>query len=199
MNSYRPMCELRVIIITIFLLLSLVATAQARSDYDVGTGIGFVSGSPDGTNFAQSFQMDWRIVNGRNSILGRFWTSVGPYVQFVPPGPYMHVAGAIVARLHWHFLDHFIEDCDDCKLHHALTLSPFIGMGGMHAQLNQAGGITQDFSYYSPVGLSLDYDFLRRFGVSVNFVHNFHDLNVGNGGGHDRGSEAFFFTIRFNL
>ncbi len=197
MRNWQHTYRFRVFLGAVVLLLGVVSTAQARSDYDLGTGIGFVSGSPDGTNFAQSFQMDWRVVSERHSTLGRFWTSIGPYIQFVPPGPYMHVAGAVVTRLHWHFLD---KPCGGCKLANALALSPFVGMGGIHAQLrNQADSIVQDFSYYAPVGVSLDYDLLRRFGISVNFVHNFHDLKVGNGGGHDRGSEAFFFTVRFNL
>ncbi|MDC8450866.1 MAG: hypothetical protein LV473_21280 [Nitrospira sp.] len=131
MKNYRPIYEFRVIISAAFLLLVLVGAVHARSDYELETGVGFVSGSPDGTHFAQSFQMDWRIIRERNSRFGRFSTSIGPYVQFVPPGPYMHIGGAVVARIHWHFLDYFLASCDDCKLSKkALLLSPFVGMGG---------------------------------------------------------------------
>ena len=202
--------ELLVLLVALVLLLLGIATsAQAYRDYEIGTGIGFVSGSPDGTNFAQSFQLDWRVARERTSKLGRLSTSIGPYVQFVPPGSYMQIAGAIVGRLRWHFLDRVRvrAHCDACQviniintLKNDLVLSPFAGMGGIHAQLsNEAGNTAQDFSYYTVVGISLDYDLMRRVGASLSFAHNFHDLNMGNGAGQDRGSDAFFFSVRIKL
>lgn len=178
------------------LLLLMASAAEGKTDYEVGTGIGLVSGSPSGTNFAESFQFDWYVNKEGETRAGRIATSIGPYLQFVPPGSYTQIAGAMVSRLHWHFLDRIT----DSKFRDNFLLVPFLGLGGVHAELKDTGGGTsRDMSYYSTLGLSLDFDFYKRYGLSATFVHNFHDLNPGNGLGHDRGSEGFFFSVRFRL
>jgi hypothetical protein len=181
-------------IASIMSLLFLANNAEARNDYDLGTGIGFVSGSPNGTNFAESFQLDWYVNKEGETKAGRISTSIGPYVQFVPPGSYTQIAGALVSRLHWNFLDKIT----DLKLKDNVLLVPFLGLGGVHAELKNDGG-SKDMSYYSALGMSLDFNFYKRYGISATFVHNFQDLNLGSGMGHDRGSEGFFFSVRFRL
>lgn len=167
--------------------------AQARSSIEYGQDIGFVSGSPDGTNFAMQFSMDWHSNKG---------FSIGPMVQFVPPGDFMMIAGALATKYRYD-LKQYTGTIETPIIRNIIPSSvvPFLGMGGMHTFLRRGSGPDRfeghDSSYYVPLGVGVEWELHKSFSLSATFVHNFHDISYGDQFGHDRGSEAAFFGLRY--
>jgi hypothetical protein len=164
---------------------------EARSTIDYGQEIGFVSGSPDGTNFAMQFTMDWHSNKG---------FSIGPMIQFVPPGDFMMIGGALATKYRFELPKPTDHETDWIgKL--VPSVVPFLGMGGMHTFLRRGSGADRfeghDSSYYVPLGVGVEWELHKSFSLSANFVHNFHDISYGDQFGHDRGSEAAFFGLRY--
>ncbi len=172
------------------------AQTEARSSIDYGQDIGVVSGSPDGTNFAMQFTMDWHVSKG---------FSIGPMIQFVPPGDFMMIGGALATRYRYD-LKQYTSNFESEWLRTISPLMPtsvvpFLGMGGMHTFIRRGNGADRfeghDSSYYVPLGVGVEWELHKSFSLSATFVHNFHDISYGNQFGHDRGSEAAFFGLRY--
>jgi hypothetical protein len=168
------------------------AQAEARSTIDYGQDIGVVSGSPDGTNFAMQFTMDWHSNKG---------FSIGPMIQFVPPGDFMMIAGALATRYRIDLRNLLDLEPDSIKRKLTPSIVPFLGMGGMHTFLRRGSGADRfeghDSSYYVPLGVGVEWELHKSFSLSATFSHNFHDISYGDQYGHDRGSEAAFFGLRY--
>jgi hypothetical protein len=181
-------------LLTIGIVIWAEDRSHARSSIDYGQDIGVVSGSPDGTNFAMQFTMDWHSNKG---------FSIGPMIQFVPPGDFMMIGGALATRYRYD-LKEYTGNFETNLIRKLLPTSvvPFLGMGGMHAFIRRGSGADRfeghDSSYYVPLGVGVEWELHKSFSLSATFVHNFHDISYGNQFGHDRGSEAAFFGLRYH-
>ena len=183
--------------ISVGLVISLMSVANANpaeallkglEQWEYGSGMGFISGSPDGTKFGMVFTADYYPKNTDFSI--------GPMIQLIPPGDFTLIAGAVVGRYHFDLHRLFPSLAE-----RRLQLVPFMGLGGLHSEVKrQIGGvttITNDMSYYGTAGLSLDWNFDKRFGLSATYMNNLHDIRTGDG--RDRDSSSFFLSLRFRL
>jgi hypothetical protein len=179
--------------LAIGILAWTAAQTEARSTIDYGQDLGVVSGIPDGTNFAMQFTMDWHVRRG---------LSIGPMIQFVPPGDFMMIGGALATRYRYD-LKEYTSNIEADLIRKLLPTSvvPFLGMGGMHTFIRRGSGADRfeghDSSYYVPIGVGVEWELHKSFSLSASFAHNFHDISYGNQFGHDRGSEAAFFGLRY--
>jgi hypothetical protein len=170
-------------ILAALLIVSITGSrAEARSNIDFGQDIGFVSATPGGTNFAMQFTMDYHLTKE---------LSIGPMVQFVPPGDFTMVAAALVAR--YQFLP-FPAKCGAfCP-----SLVPFLGFGGLYTKLERDGLNSTANTYFVPIGVTLEWKLSQSFGFAATFSQNFHDISYGNQFSDDRSSQGAFFGIRFH-
>jgi hypothetical protein len=145
---------------------------------EFGTGLGFITGSPGETQLAESFTAD-AFINDN--------VSVGALIQLVPPGNFTQVAGALVGKYHWTLPKRWNLDF--------IRVVPLFGLGGVHAELNGNGFKNSTMSYYAVQGVSVDANLNQHFGLSLTFMNNLYDLDLGQG--RDRNSQALFFGIRF--
>lgn len=157
-----------------------------------GTGVGVNANGPGGTRFAEVFTADRYLDKDKTF-------SIGPMIQLVPPGDYTMVAGAIVGR-YW-FSPGKKCNCTDWynfPLKY-LTFQPFLGLGGLHSSIRNSGPnntTIQDTSYYAATGVSLNIHLPdERFGVSLTWMHNLHDIRTATG--RDRESVSYFVGISF--
>jgi hypothetical protein len=161
---------------------SVVAAVEPGEAQDkgwgVGTDLGFISGSVDGTVFALNFNLDY--------YLDRAF-SFGPMLQLVPGGDLTQVAVAGVARYHFRT--------------GAVNIVPFAGIGFVHASLERGSGPgsldTNDTSHYIPLGVTFEYQLAKKLALANTVMVNLHDLNLDPPIGLDRKSVAVLFGFRF--
>jgi hypothetical protein len=161
---------------------SVVAAVEPGEAQDkgwgVGTDLGFISGSVDGTVFALNFQLDY--------YLDRAF-SFGPMLQLVPSGELTQVAVAGVARYHFRT--------------GAVNIVPFAGIGFIHASVERGSGPgrldTNDTSHYIPLGVTFEYQLAKKLALASTVMLNLHDLNLDPPIGRDRTSVAVMFGFRF--
>jgi hypothetical protein len=161
---------------------SVVAAVEPGEAQDkgwgVGTDLGFISGSVDGTVFALNFQLDY--------YLDRAF-SFGPMLQLVPSGDLTQVAVAGVARYHFWT--------------GAVNIVPFAGIGFIHASVERGSGPgrldTNDTSHYIPLGVTFEYQLAKKLALASTVMLNLHDLNLDPPIGRDRTSVAVMFGFRF--
>ena len=174
---------MRVLALAGLLAATLLVAATERGEaqenrWGVGTDVGFISGSVDGTVFALNFQLDY--------YLDRAF-SFGPMLQLVPGGDLTQVAVAGVARYHFRF--------------DAVNVVPFAGIGFVHASLERGSGPgsldTNDTSYYIPLGVTFEYQLAKKLALASTVMLNLHDLNLDPPIGRDRTSVAVMFGFRF--
>lgn len=160
-------------------VVAAVAPSEAQENrWGVGTDLGFISGSVDGTVFALNFNLDY--------YLDRAF-SFGPMLQLVPGGDLTQVAVAGVVRYHFRTA--------------AVNIVPFAGIGFVHASLERGSGPgsldTNDTSHYIPLGVTFEYQIAKKLALASTVMLNLHDLNLDPPIGRDRTSVAVLFGFRF--
>jgi hypothetical protein len=160
-------------------VVAAVEPGQAQDNkWGVGTDLGFISGSVDGTVFALNFNLDY--------YLDRAF-SFGPMLQLVPSGDLTQVAVAGVVRYHFRF--------------DAVNIVPFAGIGFIHADLTRGSGPgrldTNDTSHYIPLGVTFEYQLAKKLALASTVMLNLYDLNLDPPIGRDRTSVAVLFGFRF--
>jgi len=160
-------------------VMSAVERGEAQENrWGVGTDVGFISGSVDGTVFALNFNLDY--------YLDRAF-SFGPMLQLVPSGDLTQIAMAGVARYHFRF--------------DAVNVVPFAGIGFVHASLERGSGPgsvdTNDTSHYIPLGVTFEYQLARKLALASTVMLNLHNLNMDPPLGRDSTSVTVLFGFRF--
>jgi hypothetical protein len=125
-----------------------------------GSGLGFTSGTVDGTVFTLGFNLDYYL--DRNF-------SIGPMMLISPTGDLFQIAMAGVGRYHLRF-------------NNGVNLVPFVGFGLIHADLDRGSGPGRidrnDTSWYVPIGLSLEYQVVHNIALTSTLIVNLHDINL---------------------
>jgi hypothetical protein len=173
---------------TASLLAILVAGAvayapRAQADehrWGFGSGLGFTSGTVNGTVFNLAFSGDYFL--DRNF-------SVGPLMQISPTGDLFQISFAGVGRYYF-------------RLNNGINLVPFTGIGLIHADLDRGTGPARidrnDTSWYIPIGLSLEYQATHNLALTSTLIVNLHDINLSPSlSENDTTSVAMLFGFRF--
>ena len=159
--SRRPILRLAVII----LLTCMLALSRERAQADehrwgFGSGLGFTSGTVNGTVFTLGFNLDYYV--DRNF-------SIGPMMLISPAGDLFQISMAGVGRYHFRF-------------NNGVNFVPFVGFGLTHADLDRGAGPARidrnDTSWYAPIGFSLEYQVVPNIAISSTLIVNLHDINL---------------------
>jgi len=142
-------------------LTALIPSVRADENrWGFGSGIGFTSGTVNGTVFTLGLNVDYYI--DRNF-------SIGPMMLISPTGDLFQISWAGVGRYHFRF-------------NNGVNLIPFIGFGLTHADLDRGTGPGRidrnDTSWYVPLGFSLEYQVIRNVAISSSLIVNLHDINL---------------------
>lgn len=145
------------------LLMMAVFTQPVRADdnrWGFGSGLGFTSGTVDGTVFTLGFNLDYYL--DRNF-------SIGPMMLISPTGDLFQISMAGVGRYHF-------------RLNNGVNLVPFVGFGLTHADLDRGTGPGRidrnDTSWYVPIGLSFEYQVVHNLALTSTLIVNLHDINL---------------------
>lgn len=160
-----------------------VFTPRAQADenrWGFGSGLGFTSGTVNGTVFNLAFSGDYFL--DRNF-------SVGPLMQISPTGDLFQVSFAGVGRYYF-------------RLNNGINLVPFTGMGLIHADLDRGAGPGRidrnDTSWYIPIGASLEYQASHNLALTSTVIVNLHDIDLSPSlSESDRTSVALLFGFRY--
>lgn len=145
-----------------------------------GSGLGFTSGTVNGTVFNLAFSGDYYL--DRNF-------SVGPLMQISPTGDLFQISFAGVGRYYF-------------RLNNGINLVPFTGIGLIHADLDRGTGPGRidrnDTSWYIPIGVSLEYQATHNLALTSTLIVNLHDINLSPSlSENDTSSVAMLFGFRF--
>jgi len=163
---------------------AVVFAPRAQADenrWGFGSGLGFTSGTVNGTVFNLAFSGDYFL--DRNF-------SVGPMMQISPTGDLFQISFAGVGRYYF-------------RLNNGINLVPFTGIGLLHADLDRGSGPGRidrnDTSWYIPIGVSLEYQASSNIALSSSLIVNLHDINLSPSlRENDTTSVALLFGFRFN-
>jgi hypothetical protein len=161
----------------------VVFAPQAHADenrWGFGSGLGFTSGTVNGTVFNLAFSGDYFL--DRNF-------SVGPLMQISPTGDLFQISFAGVGRYYF-------------RLNNGINLVPFTGIGLIHADLDRGAGPGRidrnDTSWYIPIGVSLEYQAIHNVALTSTLIVNLHDINLSPSlSENDTTSVAMLFGFRF--
>lgn len=158
--SRRAILCLAAIILTCMLVLSQERAHADEHRWGFGSGLGFTSGTVNGTVFTLGFNLDYYL--DRNF-------SIGPMMLISPSGDLFQISMAGVGRYHFRF-------------NNGVNLVPFVGFGLTHADLDRGAGPARidrnDTSWYAPIGFSLEYQVVHNIAISSTFIVNLHDINL---------------------
>jgi hypothetical protein len=162
---------------------SFVFAPRAKADenrWGFGSGLGFTSGTVNGTVFNLAFSGDYYL--DRNF-------SVGPMMQISPMGDLFQISFAGVGRYYF-------------RLNNGINLVPFTGIGLIHADLDRGTGPGRvdrnDTSWYIPIGASLEYQASHNLALTSTLIVNLHDINLSPSlPENDQTSVALLFGFRF--
>ena len=160
-----------------------VFASRAHADenrWGFGSGLGFTSGTVNGTVFTLAFSGDYYL--DRNF-------SVGPMMQISPMGDLFQISFAGVGRYYF-------------RLNNGINLVPFTGIGLIHADLDRGTGPGRidrnDTSWYIPIGVSLEYQAAHNLALTSTLIVNLHDINLSPSlSENDTISVAMLFGFRF--
>lgn len=156
----------------------IAPAAGEDTRWGVGTEIGFLSGTYDGTVFGLSAQLDYYLDQA---------FSVGGLMQLVPGDDLTQIGFAATARYHIRL--------------GAFNIVPFAGAGLIHADLDRGSGPgrvdSNDTSYYLPLGLSFEYQLAKKLALATTLTVNLYDLDLDPPAGNDRTSVALLFGFHF--
>jgi hypothetical protein len=152
---------LAAVALTIGSVVAFAPPANADDNrWGFGSGLGFTSGTVDGTVFTLGFNLDYYI--DRNF-------SIGPMALISPAGDLFQIAMAGVGRYHFRF-------------NNGVNLVPFVGFGLIHADLDRGSGPSlidrNDTSWYVPIGMSLEYQVVHNIAITSTLIVNLHDINL---------------------
>jgi len=162
---------------------AVVFAPRAQADenrWGFGSGLGFTSGTVNGTVFNLAFSGDYFL--DRNF-------SVGPMMQISPTGDLFQISFAGVGRYYF-------------RLNNGINLVPFTGMGLIHADLDRGNGPGRidrnDTSWYIPIGVSAEYQATHNLALTSTLIVNLHDINLSPSlPENDTSSVALLFGFRF--
>jgi len=170
-------------LLAILVASSAVFASRAQADearWGFGSGLGFTSGTVNGTVFNLAFSGDYYL--DRNF-------SVGPLVQINPTGDLFQISFAGVGRYYF-------------RLNNGINLVPFTGIGLIHADLDRGTGPgsidRNDTSWYVPLGVSLEYQATHNVALTSTLIVNLYDINLSPSlSENDTTSVAMLFGFRF--
>ena len=162
---------------------AVVYAPRAQADehrWGFGSGLGFTSGTVNGTVFNLAFSGDYFL--DRNF-------SVGPLMQISPTGDLFQISFAGVGRYYF-------------RLNNGINLVPFTGIGLIHADLDRGTGPGRidrnDTSWYIPIGVSLEYQASHNIALTSTLIVNLHDIDLSPSlSENDTTSVALLFGFRF--
>jgi hypothetical protein len=171
------------ILLAILATGTIVAAPHAQADeprWGFGSGLGFTSGTVNGTVFNLAFSGDYYL--DRNF-------SVGPMMQISPMGDLFQISFAGVGRYYF-------------RLNNGINLVPFTGIGLIHADLDRGTGPGRidrnDTSWYIPIGVSLEYQASHNLALTSTLIVNLHDIDLSPSlSENDTTSVAMLFGFRF--
>jgi hypothetical protein len=151
-----------------------------ENHWGFGSGLGFTSGTVNGTVFNLAFSGDYYL--DRNF-------SVGPLMQISPTGDLFQISFAGVGRYYF-------------RLNNGINLVPFTGIGLIHADLDRGTGPGRidrnDTSWYIPIGVSLEYQATHNVALTSTLIVNLHDIDLSPSlSENDTTSVAMLFGFRF--
>lgn len=158
-----------------------VPLAQAvENRWGFGSGLGFTSGTVNGTVFNLAFSGDYYL--DRNF-------SVGPLMQISPMGDLFQISFAGVGRYYF-------------RLNNGINLVPFTGFGMTHVDLDRGTGPgaidRNDTSWYIPIGVSLEYQATHNVALTSTLIVNLYDINLSPSlSENDTTSIGMLFGFRF--
>jgi hypothetical protein len=170
-------------LLAILVAAAVVCAPHARADeprWGFGSGLGFTSGTVNGTVFNLAFSGDYFL--DRNF-------SVGPLMQISPMGDLFQISFAGVGRYYF-------------RLNNGINLVPFTGIGLIHADLDRGTGPGRidrnDTSWYIPIGVSLEYQATHNVALTSTLIVNLHDIDLSPSlSENDTTSVAMLFGFRF--
>ena len=170
-------------LLAILISVAVVFAPRAQADenrWGFGSGLGFTSGTVNGTVFNLAFSGDYFL--DRNF-------SVGPMMQISPTGDLFQISFAGVGRYYF-------------RLNNGINLVPFTGMGLIHADLDRGNGPGRidrnDTSWYIPIGVSAEYQATHNLALTSTLIVNLHDINLSPSlPENDTSSVALLFGFRF--
>ena len=170
-------------LVAILVAGTAVFASQVHADenrWGFGSGLGFTSGTVNGTVFNLAFSGDYYL--DRNF-------SVGPLMQISPTGDLFQISFAGVGRYYF-------------RLNNGINLVPFSGIGLIHADLDRGTGPGRidrnDTSWYIPIGVSLEYQATHNVALTSTLIVNLHDINLSPSlSENDTTSVAMLFGFRF--
>ena len=157
----RPCISWAAMVLIIGTLAVAVQPAGADDNrWGFRSGLGFTSGTVDGTVFTLGFNLDYYL--DRNF-------SIGPMMLISPTGDLFQISMAGVARYHLRF-------------NNGVNVVPFVGFGLTHADLDRGTGPGRidrnDTSWYVPIGLSLEYQVVHNIALTSTLIVNLHDIDL---------------------
>jgi hypothetical protein len=155
-------------------------TQAEENRWGFGSGLGFTSGTVNGTVLNLAFSGDYFL--DRNF-------SVGPMMQISPMGDLFQVSFAGVGRYYF-------------RLDNGINLVPLMGFGLIHADLDRGSGPGRvdrnDTSWYIPLGASLEYQAAHNLALTSTLIFNLHNIDLSPSlPERDRTSVALLFGFRF--
>ena len=140
---------------------SLLSPAYADENrWGFGSDVGLTSGTVNGTVFNLGFNLDY--YPDRNF-------SFGPMMQITPTGELFQFSLAGVGKYH-------------VRLDNGINIVPFTGIGLLHNSLDRGTGLGRidrsDTSWYIPIGVSLEYQFVHNVALSSTVIVNLHDIDL---------------------
>ncbi|HSL05391.1 MAG TPA: hypothetical protein VK901_17825 [Nitrospiraceae bacterium] len=177
----RLICAACLLAILVVGAVVFAPLAQADGNrWGFGSGLGFTSGTVNGTVFNLAFSGDYYL--DRNF-------SVGPLMQISPTGDLFQISFAGVGRYYF-------------RLNNGINLVPFTGIGLIHADLDRGTGPGRidrnDTSWYIPIGVSLEYQATHNVALTSTLIVNLHDIDLSPSlSENDTTSVAMLFGFRF--
>jgi hypothetical protein len=149
------------------LLAAIVVAGPADADvsdlrpgrWSGGAGVGFLTGTPDGVEFAASGHVDY-FLTGR--------VSVGALGQFAGGGNDSIFGVSAQVKYWW--------DIPGTRNRLKLVVQGGIGFVGADIEDSDSGASDTDGSFLIPVGVGLDYAVARKVAVTATFLLNFTSL-----------------------
>lgn len=129
------------------LILNISSAAANENRWGFGNDLGLTTGTVDNTVFTLGFNLE-------NYPDPKF--SIGPVMQISPMGDFFQISIAGVGRYHIRF-------------NNRINLVPYAGIGLIRVDLDKGTGPgsidRNDTSWLIPIGLSLEYQAHRNFGL----------------------------------
>jgi hypothetical protein len=153
----------------LLILVALPAPVLAQSGaWGYAVEAGLQTGTADDSEFVLGFRPDYYLSSA---------FSFGGLIEITPTGDLTQVTLAATANFHFDM--------------ETFRLSPFVGVGGVWADLESERVDESDSSYVVPLGVALEVPFDRQLSFGASAAVNLTDLDFGPRGGE----ESSYFTL----